>query len=123
MRGWSSLGVGAWGREGAGSSDPVSSAPSYSKRTQRFASTRGQLQSERSTTLGPISARSLSPYASARMYVRAKQIEDSDLDLFVTLPETPGLIEFVELNYYLEDTLGLSVDLGTSRGGCELFSA
>jgi predicted nucleotidyltransferase len=49
-------------------------------------------------------------------YVQGEQTEDSDLDLLVTFTETPGLIEFVSLEHYLEDTLGLSVDLGTPDG-------
>jgi predicted nucleotidyltransferase len=49
-------------------------------------------------------------------YVRGEQTEDSDLDLLVTFTETPGLIEFVGLEHYLEDVLGLSVDLGTPEG-------
>ena len=49
-------------------------------------------------------------------YVRGEQMEDSDLDLLVTFTETPGLIEFIGLEHYLENTLGLSVDLGTPDG-------
>ena len=49
-------------------------------------------------------------------YVQGEQTEDSDLDLLVTFTETPGLIEFVSLEHYLEDTLELSVDLGTPDG-------
>jgi predicted nucleotidyltransferase len=45
-------------------------------------------------------------------YVRGEQTEDSDLDLLVTFTETPGLFDVVNLKHYLEDTLGLSVDLG-----------
>ena len=45
-------------------------------------------------------------------YVRGEQTDDSDLDLLVTFTETPGLLDFVGLKHYLEDTLGLSVDLG-----------
>jgi len=45
-------------------------------------------------------------------YVRGEQTDESDLDLLVTFTETPGLLEFVGLKHYLEDTLGLSVDLG-----------
>ena len=45
-------------------------------------------------------------------YVRQEQTEESDLDLLVTFTETPGLFEFIGLKHYLEDTLGLSVDLG-----------
>lgn len=49
-------------------------------------------------------------------YVQGDQTEDGDLDLLVTFTETPGLIEFVGLEHYLEDTLGLPVDLGTPDG-------
>jgi predicted nucleotidyltransferase len=45
-------------------------------------------------------------------YVREEQTDDSDLDLLVTFTETPGLFEVVNLKHYLEDTMGLSVDLG-----------
>jgi predicted nucleotidyltransferase len=45
-------------------------------------------------------------------YVREEQTEGSDLDLLVTFTETPDLFEFIGLKHYLEDTLGLSVDLG-----------
>ena len=49
-------------------------------------------------------------------FVRGEQTEDSDLDLLVTFTDTPGLIEFIGLQHYLEDRLGLSVDLGTPGG-------
>ena len=49
-------------------------------------------------------------------YVRGEQTEDSDLDLLVMFTETPGLIEFIGLERYLEDALGVSVDLGTPDG-------
>lgn len=45
-------------------------------------------------------------------YVRGEHTDDSDLDLLVTFTETPGLFDVVNLKHYLEDTLGLSVDLG-----------
>jgi predicted nucleotidyltransferase len=45
-------------------------------------------------------------------YVRGEQTEDSDLDLLVTFTETPSLFDVVNMKHYLEDTLGLSVDLG-----------
>jgi uncharacterized protein len=44
-------------------------------------------------------------------YVRQKQNERSDLDLLVTFTETPGLLQFIELEYYLSDLLGIQVDL------------
>lgn len=45
-------------------------------------------------------------------FVRGEQTDDSDLDLLVTFTEMPGLLDFVGLKQHLEDTLGLSVDLG-----------
>lgn len=45
-------------------------------------------------------------------YIREEQTEGSDLDLLVTFSKTPGLITYVGLKHHLEDTLGLSVDLG-----------
>ena len=48
-------------------------------------------------------------------YVRGEQTEGSDLDLLVTFAETPDLFEFVDLANYLEDTLGMTVDLGTPK--------
>ena len=45
-------------------------------------------------------------------YVRGEQTEESDVDLLVTFSETPGLFKFVNLKHYLEDTLGLDVNLG-----------
>ena len=45
-------------------------------------------------------------------YVRKDQTEESDLDLLVTFSKTPGLLDFIGLKHYLEDRLGLSVDLG-----------
>lgn len=45
-------------------------------------------------------------------YVRGEQTEDSDLDLLVTFTNTPGLFTIVGLKHYLEERLGLSVDLG-----------
>jgi hypothetical protein len=49
-------------------------------------------------------------------FVRGEQTEGSDLDLLVTFTDTPGLIEFIRLQHYLEDRLELSVDLGTPGG-------
>lgn len=44
-------------------------------------------------------------------YVRGEQTKTSDLDILVEFSETPGLLEFVELENYLSDTLGIKVDL------------
>jgi uncharacterized protein len=44
-------------------------------------------------------------------YVRDEQDSESDLDLLVTFYETPGLLKFIELEYYLTDRLGIKVDL------------
>jgi hypothetical protein len=44
-------------------------------------------------------------------YVRGEQTNSSDLDILVEFSETPGLLEFIELENYLSDTLGIKVDL------------
>lgn len=44
-------------------------------------------------------------------YVRAEQRPDSDLDVLVTFAETPSLFEFIRLEQFLTDQLGVRVDL------------
>jgi hypothetical protein len=44
-------------------------------------------------------------------FVRGEQTNSSDLDILVEFSETQGLLEFVELENYLSDTLGIKVDL------------
>ncbi len=52
--------------------------------------------------------RSLAVFGS---YVRGEQTDASDLDVLIEFNETPGLLEFIELENYLSDTLGVKVDL------------
>jgi len=49
-------------------------------------------------------------------YVRGEQGPDSDLDVLVTFREPPGLLKFLQLEYYLSDTLGVKVDLVMKEG-------
>lgn len=44
-------------------------------------------------------------------YVRGEETATSDLDILVTFTETPSLLEFIALENYLSDTLGIKVDL------------
>ena len=44
-------------------------------------------------------------------YVRAEQGPDSDLDVLVTFRATPDLFAFIRLEDFLEETLGVPVDL------------
>src|SRR5258706_16434111 len=44
-------------------------------------------------------------------YVRDEQSPKSDLDVLVTFSKTPGLLEFIGLENYLSDLLGVKVDL------------
>jgi hypothetical protein len=44
-------------------------------------------------------------------YVRGEQRPGSDLDVLVTFYDLPSLLEFIELENYLTDTLGVKVDL------------
>ena len=48
-------------------------------------------------------------------YVRGEQDEGSDLDILVEFHETPDLFEFMDLEEYLGDLLGVRVEL-VSRG-------
>jgi hypothetical protein len=48
-------------------------------------------------------------------YVRGEQTNESDLDVLVEFDETPGLLKYIELEYYLSDLLGVKVDLVTKR--------
>jgi len=49
-------------------------------------------------------------------YVRGEQTKDSDLDVLVEFDEKPGLFEYIELEDYLSDLLGVKVDLVTKTG-------
>ena len=44
-------------------------------------------------------------------YVRGEEAKESDLDLLVTFEETPTLFQFVALEQFLSDELGVKVDL------------
>ncbi|EHP85313.1 nucleotidyltransferase family protein [Methanotorris formicicus] len=44
-------------------------------------------------------------------YVRGEQKETSDVDILVEFYELPSLLEFVNLENYLSDLLGIKVDL------------
>ena len=48
-------------------------------------------------------------------YVRGEQKETSDVDILVEFEETPTLLEFVELENYLTELLGVKVDLVMKR--------
>lgn len=49
-------------------------------------------------------------------YVRGEQTGESDLDVLVEFDEVPGLLKYIELEYYLSDLLGVKVDLVTRTG-------
>ncbi len=44
-------------------------------------------------------------------YVRGEATEKSDVDILVDFYEVPSLLKFIELEEYLEDLLGIKVDL------------
>lgn len=44
-------------------------------------------------------------------YVRGEEMANSDLDILVTFRETPSLLDFIALENYLSDNLGVKVDL------------
>ena len=49
-------------------------------------------------------------------YIRGEQTRDSDLDVLVEFDKIPGLLKYIELEYYLSDLLGVKVDLVTRTG-------
>ena len=44
-------------------------------------------------------------------YIQGTPRKDSDLDMLVDFAEVPSLFEFIELESYLSDLLGVKVDL------------
>jgi predicted nucleotidyltransferase len=44
-------------------------------------------------------------------FVRGEETSQSDLDILVTFSLLPSLFEFIELQIYLTETLGIKVDL------------
>ena len=52
--------------------------------------------------------KSLSVFGS---YVRDEQNQNNDLDILVSFNEIPSLLEFMQLENYLSDLLGVKVDL------------
>lgn len=48
-------------------------------------------------------------------YVRGEQRETSDVDILIEFEETPTLLEFIELEIYLTEILGVKVDLVMKR--------
>lgn len=48
-------------------------------------------------------------------YVRGEQKKTSDVDILVEFEETPTLLEFIELENYLSEILGIRVDLVMKR--------
>ncbi len=44
-------------------------------------------------------------------YLRGEEGKRSDVDLLIDFRESPSFLEFVEIENYLADTLGLKVDL------------
>jgi uncharacterized protein len=49
-------------------------------------------------------------------YVRNEQHNKSDVDVLVTFTETPDLFQFIALEIYLTDLLGVKVDLVMKDG-------
>ena len=48
-------------------------------------------------------------------YVRGEESENSDLDILVELEKPVGFFKFLELEEYLEELLGIKVDLVTRK--------
>ena len=48
-------------------------------------------------------------------YVRNEQNEESDLDILVEFDEPISMFKFVELEYYLEELIGIKIDLVSKK--------
>jgi len=48
-------------------------------------------------------------------YVRGEQTSISDVDVLVEFEKPIGLFEFMDLEFFLEDTLGVKVDLVSKK--------
>jgi uncharacterized protein len=48
-------------------------------------------------------------------YVRGEQTPKSDVDVLVEFEEPIGLFEFMDLEFFLSDTLGIKVDLVSKK--------
>jgi hypothetical protein len=66
------------------------------------------LQSSLPTLKEEYQVRSLGLFGS---YVRQEQSPTSDLDVLVSFSEPPSLLQFIALETYLSDLLGIQVDL------------
>lgn len=44
-------------------------------------------------------------------YVKGEQNESSDVDILIAFEKAPSLLKFIELENYLSETIGISVDL------------
>ncbi len=44
-------------------------------------------------------------------YIHTEQGPNSDLDLLVTFTESPSLLKYIDLEFFLSDQLGVKVDL------------
>lgn len=49
-------------------------------------------------------------------YARGEQTEQSDVDVLTDYVQAPTLVHLVELRDFLQDLLGLKVDVGTKNG-------
>ncbi|NET60146.1 MAG: nucleotidyltransferase family protein [Symploca sp. SIO2E6] len=49
-------------------------------------------------------------------YVRGEQTEESDLDVLIDYSNAPSLLDIVDLEFYLSDSLGIKVDVVSKKG-------
>ena len=66
------------------------------------------LKSELPRLIKEYNVKSLGVFGS---YVHDHQKAESDLDILITFSQTPSLIQFLQLENYLSDLLGVKVDL------------
>ena len=70
------------------------------------------MQGDRHALKARFSLRRLAVFGSV---ARGTESENSDVDILVEFDHTPGFDEFMDLKFYLEDLLGIRVDLVTTK--------
>ena len=70
------------------------------------------MQADRHALKARFSLRRLAVFGSV---ARGTASEDSDVDILVEFDHPPGFDEFMDLKFYLEDLLGVRVDLVTTK--------
>ncbi len=73
---------------------------------------KGIIKEKKGVLKGDYSVKEIALFGS---YVKGEQGEESDLDILVEFSKPIGLFQFIELEEYLSNTLGVKVDLVSKK--------